>query len=349
MPKILVADDNQEMLVTLSRIFSFHQFEVETAHNGLEAIEMARKSKPDLIILDGKMPEMDGFEACKVLKSKSDTRDIPVIFLTAQYTHPEQRVTGLELGAEDYMLKPFNSRELVARTKAVLRRTELLTMLRDENARLADNNSKIRGELNELLKATRKGEGDSFIDPLTGLYSNSFFERRLQEEFLRTIRHKKPLSLVIVQMHQMERIGEKYGIQVSHYIMMKCANALLTHTRVSDVLASNSDDKYFILLPETDHQGTYLEAERVRIVLQTLDLSGDELLNTLNINQRQQNEFQNLSFSLGSSTFDPNETEMDDQFELLHQADQALRAAIHQGGNRLVVFQTNHTEDNQEE
>ena len=130
MPKVLVADDNEEMLETLERIFLFYQFEVIKALNGLEAVNKVKTHCPDIILLDGMMPEMDGFEACKILKSSEKTKNIPIVFLTANYTDVQDRIKGFELGADDYLLKPFNSKELVTRVNTILKRTEMLRQIK---------------------------------------------------------------------------------------------------------------------------------------------------------------------------------------------------------------------------
>ena len=118
--KILVVDDERN-IVDLARMYLRNEgFEIETAGNGREALEKARALQPSLVILDIMLPEMDGLEVCRVLRRESD---IPVVMLTARGDDVD-RIVGLELGADDYIPKPFNPRELVARVKAVLRRTE---------------------------------------------------------------------------------------------------------------------------------------------------------------------------------------------------------------------------------
>ncbi len=117
---ILVVDDERN-IVDLVRMYLRNEgFEVETAANGREALEKARASQPALVVLDIMMPEMDGLEAFRALRKESD---VPVVMLTARGDDVD-RIVGLELGADDYVPKPFNPRELVARIKAVLRRTE---------------------------------------------------------------------------------------------------------------------------------------------------------------------------------------------------------------------------------
>jgi len=117
---ILVVDDERN-IVQLTRLYLAKEgFEVEVAYDGRQALEKAQSRHPDLIVLDVMMPEMDGFEVCRELRK---TSNVPIIILTAR-TDDVDKVVGLELGADDYVTKPFNPRELVARIKAVLRRAQ---------------------------------------------------------------------------------------------------------------------------------------------------------------------------------------------------------------------------------
>ena len=117
---ILVVDDEPN-IVELARLYLRNEgFIVEAAHNGLEGLQKARSLQPSLILLDIMMPEMDGIELCRTLRKESD---IPVVMLTARDDDVD-KIVALELGADDYITKPFNPREMVARVKAVLRRTE---------------------------------------------------------------------------------------------------------------------------------------------------------------------------------------------------------------------------------
>ena len=117
---VLVVDDEPN-IVELARLYLRNEgFDVESAENGREALEKARSLKPKLVLLDIMMPEMDGIEVCRTLRKESD---IPIVMLTARGDDVD-KIVGLELGADDYITKPFNPREMVARVKAVLRRTE---------------------------------------------------------------------------------------------------------------------------------------------------------------------------------------------------------------------------------
>ncbi|MBN2149036.1 MAG: response regulator transcription factor [Anaerolineales bacterium] len=116
--KILVVDDHQQMRTMLKSYLTQEGFSISTAANGQEALTIARHEKPDLIILDLMMPEMDGYEFLRIYSREVNT---PVIVLTAKIEEPD-KVLGLELGADDYVTKPFSMRELTARVRAILRR-----------------------------------------------------------------------------------------------------------------------------------------------------------------------------------------------------------------------------------
>jgi DNA-binding response OmpR family regulator len=119
--KILIIEDDPGILLSLKDEFESEGYTVSTAEDGEKGLEIAKKQKPDLIILDIMLPVLDGYEVCKRLRMEGDTT--PIIMLTVKDKEID-RVLGLELGADDYVTKPFSLRELMARVKAVLRRTE---------------------------------------------------------------------------------------------------------------------------------------------------------------------------------------------------------------------------------
>src|SRR6202163_2308621 len=126
--KILIVEDEPNMVAGLRDNFEYEGYQVLTALDGLEGLERALKDSPDLIVLDVMMPRMSGLEVCKQLKAKRPS--IPIIMLTARGQEVD-KVVGLELGADDYVTKPFSIRELLARVKAVLRRAQTLPKEQD--------------------------------------------------------------------------------------------------------------------------------------------------------------------------------------------------------------------------
>ncbi len=119
---ILVVEDDLTLLETLEYNLAAESYEVITAADGLTALEIAREEEPDLIVLDLMLPGLDGFEVCRILRQEMN---VPILMLTARVDELD-RVVGLEMGADDYLTKPFSMRELVARVKALLRRVRLI-------------------------------------------------------------------------------------------------------------------------------------------------------------------------------------------------------------------------------
>ena len=123
--KILVVDDEDHIVELISYNLINSGYKVITANNGIDAVKLAKEENPRLMLLDLMIPGLDGYDGCKAIRSDNDTKDISVIMLTAKGEELD-KILGLELGADDYMTKPFSIRELLARIKAVLRRTKSL-------------------------------------------------------------------------------------------------------------------------------------------------------------------------------------------------------------------------------
>jgi two-component system OmpR family response regulator len=119
--KILIVEDDRNLLDTLKYNLRKEGFEVVTATDGAEALNVARRDKPDLIILDIMLPKMSGFDVCRILRKEMT---VPILMLTAKAEETD-KIVGLEIGADDYMTKPFSLRELLARVRAMLRRVEM--------------------------------------------------------------------------------------------------------------------------------------------------------------------------------------------------------------------------------
>jgi class 3 adenylate cyclase len=155
--RLLIVDDTPANIQTLSAILKEKGYQISVATNGRQALEVVAKVRPDLILLDVMMPEMDGFEACAKLKASSEWHDIPIIFLTAK-TETEDIVRGFELGAVDYVAKPFNAHELLARVNTHLS----IDRLRKENERLLLNI--LPGPIADRLKSGDEHIADSFAE-----------------------------------------------------------------------------------------------------------------------------------------------------------------------------------------
>lgn len=153
MAKILVVDDEASIVTMLAYNLKKEGYDVVTAEDGEVALEKFESENPDLLLLDIMMPKMDGYEVCRKLREKSN---VPIIMLTARADEVD-KVVGLEMGADDYVTKPFGNRELIARVKANLRRSDIAPVTNNEK----DGNNQVYGDLNidfDRYEVTKRGE-----------------------------------------------------------------------------------------------------------------------------------------------------------------------------------------------
>lgn len=153
MAKILVVDDEASIVTMLAYNLKKEGYDVVTAEDGEVALEKFESEKPDLLLLDIMMPKRDGYEVCRKIREKSN---VPIIMLTARADEVD-KVVGLEMGADDYVTKPFGNRELIARVKANLRRSDIAPVTNNEK----DGNNQVYGDLNidfDRYEVTKRGE-----------------------------------------------------------------------------------------------------------------------------------------------------------------------------------------------
>ena len=205
--KILIVEDERDIVRMLEYNLKKEGFRVVSASDGREALRRAEREHPDIIILDLMLPEIDGLEVCKTLKQSSGTADIPIIMLTAKAQETD-KIVGLELGADDYITKPFSIRELTARVKAVLRRARDKEKLPEifKIGNLTIDFSKIKvaignkpAELTakefELLSALIKAKGrvlsrDYLLDNIWGFDKAVEIQSRTVDVHIQTLRKK---------------------------------------------------------------------------------------------------------------------------------------------------------------
>ncbi len=334
MQTILVVDDNEDMVETLERLFSFYQYKVLKALNGKVAVEIAQKEQPDIIILDAHMPVMDGFEACKILKNKKKTMEIPIVILTAKYLDQKSRESGLSIGAEDYLVKPFNSKELVSRIKTLLQKTQMKRALKRENVELSNLQKQVSREMDKTPSSDASQQENLAIDQLTGLYSTKYLWERLKEEYHRAMRYETPISVILIDIDSFGRINDNFGYQVGDYVIMKIANTILNNTRITDIVARLNGAYFAVILPQTDAQGGYFEAERLRVALDQTDYTDEFMTNK----PRRKNDLATVTASIGVGTY-PSEQKIASEKELFGRAKKALDKAKTSGKNKTFTFE----------
>jgi len=205
--KILIIEDEKDIVKMLDYNLRKEGFRVFSANNGEDGLDMARKENPDLILLDLMLPEMDGLEVCKAVKNDTKTAHISIIILTAKAQEAD-KIVGLELGADDYVTKPFSPRELIARIKAVLRRLKEKNKLPEilKIGDIAIDFSKIMVAIKdkpieltskefELLKVLIKAKGrvlsrDYLLDTIWGFDQAIEIQTRTVDVHITTLRKK---------------------------------------------------------------------------------------------------------------------------------------------------------------
>lgn len=329
MAKILVVDDNIDMLDTLEQLLTFYDFEVVRAENGKDGVETAKRERPDLIILDALMPVMNGFEACEILKSTAETRESAVIFLSANYTKLEYQQRGLELGADDYILKPFNAKELIGKVNSLLHRKRLIEKLRLENKDLLLGHPRF-----EAAKKSHDSDVDSRIDTLTGVYNENFFHQRLKEEYHRALETKAELSVALIDADLFREVNEIYSEQTANYVLMKIANILLQISNSSEFVFRLEKDKFAIILPATTEVGAFDEAERIRTAILQTKFFDQDFFEFKKISHKLKQSLQNLTVSIGIAALDHEIAHSD----MLSRAQEALSKAKLKGRNTTLRY-----------
>jgi diguanylate cyclase (GGDEF)-like protein len=231
---ILVVDDdpNQRMLVKLR--LEAEGYRVREASDGEEAIESIREESPGVVLLDVMMPKMDGYETSKAIKSNPLTAHIPIIMLTAK-GDVSDRVDGLDKGADDYLTKPFDPRELVARVRASMRVKELQDQLKEMAIR----------------------------DELTGLHNRRYFDQAMDSEVTRANRYGRDLCCLMIDVDHFKRVNDTHGHDIGDAALATIARLLNQDMRATDVVARYGGEEFVVLLPETELSGAAICAERV--------------------------------------------------------------------------------------
>jgi diguanylate cyclase (GGDEF)-like protein len=306
-PLILVADDEPVNLALIKRRLEWEHYRVETAEDGGQAVEAARRVLPDLIILDVMMPVLDGLGACRLLKEDPATRDIPVIFLSA-LDDTDTKVRALGLGANDYVSKPFRVEELLARVSVAIR----LKLERD----------RLRQRAEELRRSAEAASEMSMTDALTGLLNRYGLHRALQRELAEARRYARPLSCLLIDIDFFKAVNDTYGHLAGDTALHQAARVITESVRGSDVVCRYGGEEFLVLAPETGLEGAGALAEKIRQTF-SARLFGDA------------GRVFPLTLSVGVAQLDPAESGND----MIARADEALYHAKQTGRDRVEAAQ----------
>lgn len=302
-PSILIIDDSKKMrrqvVDILKKVGLFESF--HEAANGIEGFKMALGKTPDIILCDVEMPGMDGFKLLRMLSTRRELQNIPVIMLTGR-EDAGAKIQGLGLGASDYVTKPFDPGELLARIKVQLK----IKTLQD---RLTESNEM-------LLELSR-------TDPLTGLHNRRHMMETLDKEMDRSKRTGDPLSLILIDVDNFKKINDVFGHQQGDQVLKNLGQIFRKHLRQYDSVARFGGEEFILILPATDRSEALGIAERLREeVAQMVD---DEV------------EALKVTISLGVASYSAGRGKSPDN--LLRNADSALYRAKQEGRNRVMADQ----------
>ncbi|MBN1542186.1 diguanylate cyclase [candidate division KSB1 bacterium] len=305
--KILVVDDIPVNIQLLQTHLVGAGYQTVVAHNGEEALEQVKKSSPDLVLLDVMMPKLDGFETCRILKSDQKTRYIPVIMVTA-LNEIEDKIKGIEAGADDFITKPFNKLELLARVKSLLRIKTLHDALQ-EKVRLLEQ---AKERLREL----------AVTDGLTGLNNYRYFKEYLLQEVRRAERHQSRVSLIMIDIDYFKNYNDTHGHLAGDEVLRHIARLMQDNIRNIDFAARYGGEEFAIVLSETPLEAARVVAEKLRILVEQQPFPRQEM---------QPNG--NITVSMGVASFPQDGKSVE---KLIESADQRLYRAKAEGRNRVV-------------
>jgi diguanylate cyclase (GGDEF)-like protein len=239
---IVVADDSMVVRAVLRRQLEADGHTVVEAVDGEDAITACREHRPDVVLLDVEMPVLDGHSTLERLKADPDLKDIPVVFLTGRVDTADV-VTGLRLGAHDYLRKPFEANELMARVSAALRAKELQDELRRRNA--------------ELDRVSR-------IDMLTNIYNRRHLDEHLRRAISGARRHGRTVGVLLVDIDHFKDVNDQYGHLAGDAVLKEVAARLQGAMRTEDALGRWGGEEFIAVLTDTPGEAIGVLAERMR-------------------------------------------------------------------------------------
>ena len=254
--KILVIDDSQIDLFLLRKYLVEMEFDVLLADNAQKGIEIAVSKRPDIILLDVMLPDIDGFEVCRKLKKDTCTSAIPIIFISA-CNQPCDKAAGINAGAVDYITKPFDPGELKARIGSVLRSVVL--------------------EEKVLLFAN--------TDELTGLYNSRYFFDILERELFSARIKGKSLCMMMLDLDHFKNVNDTYGHPAGDVILRQMGKILKENTYPLDVVGRYGGEEFVILMPEASYTTALKAAEKLREIIDGYhwDIGGKRISVTVSI------------------------------------------------------------------
>jgi two-component system, cell cycle response regulator len=301
--RLLLVEDEPTQRLMLERQLSKAGYIVDTAENGAQALTKILEGQYHILLTDWDMPGMDGPTLCKRVRDANLSTYIYILLLTGHLT-TDDLVVGLGAGANDYVRKPANQAELLARLSAGSRIVKLEQSLREANEKI------------QLLSIT---------DPLAGTYNRRYLNDQLLKEVERARRYNRPLAVIMADIDRFKRINDERGHASGDEVLKRFADLSKSIIRPSDWIARYGGEEFVIVLPETDATGAAIAAEKVRAACADapMPLSTGDLVVT--------SSFGVAALSKETQSVDAAAAAM------MREADAALYTSKHEGRNRVTI------------
>jgi len=302
LPVVLLVEDNEIDARIIESFLEGMPLRLETVSTGADAISRILSEKIDLILLDILLPDMTGFDICQRLKEMDKGNDIAIIVVTCLHDL-DSKITGMELGADDFLVKPINRQELTVRIKSLLEKKQQLTRLR----------SHYETAVNQAI-----------YDWLSGVYNHGYFKRFLDLEIKRSLRQGYPVSLLMIDIDDFKVYNDSLGHSAGDEILKELAQIMKNMIREVDLVSRYGGDEFAIVLPYADKMGGALVARRIEQAIQEHDFL-----------RRRSAQLKRLTCSMGVAMF-PSDASSGE--ELVERADEMLLTAKQRGKNRICVY-----------
>jgi two-component system cell cycle response regulator len=302
-PLVLLVEDNASDAKLISSYLNGQPYRVAAVSSGEEALLLAERKKVDIVLLDIMLPGMNGFEVCKSLRNMEQTRNVQIVIITC-LNDLENKLRGIEFGADDFLVKPINCRELTGRINILLKK---------------------KAYMDTLCYNYENAINSAIIDGLTGLYNHFYFKRFLSVEVKRSLRHGYPVSLVMIDVDDFKHHNDTLGHPVGDTILKEFARVLRENIREIDLPVRYGGDEIAVVLPYCDRGNAAQAMSRIREAFASHTFSEHEQLDPGSVT---------LSIGIAMSPADASSPEA-----LIEKADQMLYRSKNAGKDRITVFE----------
>jgi len=298
-PQILLVEDMEVDAKIVKNALEGETFQLTTVKNGKEVFSKVKQKDIDLILLDILLPDMDGFEICRRLKKNH--KDVQIVIVTC-LDDLDSKIKGVELGADDFLVKPVIGRELKARVKTLLEK---------------------KVHLDSLRTHYQEALGRSQLDWLTGLYNHGYFQQFLGYELKRSLEQGFPVSLIMIDVDDFKNYNDTLGHSAGDAILRDMGQVVRNCIREVDFAARYGGEEFAVVLPYVHRDNAIIVAERIHKALTSHEFFHDESI-----------ELENPTVSMGIAVFPE---EASNKAELISQADSMLYLAKQNGKNQYCI------------